>query len=592
MPEGLIIEELHTSAATFAGARAGGMRPSAESCESTRSILSGISLSVEPGEFVALVGGSGCGKTMTAMSVLQLLPPQVHLDSGSIRLGAQELTTADESVLNGVRGGGIGMLYQQPKRMFNPRKSIASHLKEPLRLHSGLRGKAADAKVLELLAEVGFEEPHLGAQAKPHQLSGGMAQRAMTALALAGQPDILLADEPTSALDKMLEVQILQLLDRERRERGLGILYITHNIRTVAEFADKVLVMESGKIAEAGPAPEVLNHPRSSYTKLLLEAARLAPEANRRSIPPLREVLTLDGVTKRFQPNKRGATPALSNVSLSLGQGEILGVLGQSGSGKSTLARSIVGLEKIDSGRILLDVPAAGSTPPHTAVQLVFQEPHDSFDPRMRLRTSLEAPLLQRKDLTGPQRAARIREAIEEVGLDCGLLDRHPGQCSGGQLQRLTIARALLLEPSILICDEATSALDALTQRMVLNLLLRLHRDRGLSLILISHDMDVIRYMSDRVAVLFKGRLVEIAETGEFFSHPKHHHSQALVSAALPVCERWSRTLRPALAASGSAASGSAASASVAIGSAASASAAIGSAASASAASGSVADVV
>lgn len=548
MPEGLVIEDLHAS--TYHGAPA---RCAPASDHGSRPILSDISFRVNPGEFVSLVGGSGCGKTMTAMSVLQLLPPQVRVDSGSIRLGGQELTTANEGVLNRVRGGGIGMLYQQPKRMFNPRKTIASHLKEPLRLHAGLRGKAADAKILELLAEVGFEEPDLGAQAKPHQLSGGMAQRAMTALALAGRPDILLADEPTSALDKMLEVQVLQLLDRERRERGLGILYITHNIRTVAEFADKVVVMECGRIVESGPAQEVLNSPRSSYTKQLLEAASLAPGAKRdqkqeQSTQLPREVLSLKGVTKHFRAKKRETSaPALSGVSLNLRQGEILGILGQSGSGKSTLARAIVGLEKVDSGRVEVDVDHLGSAAPHTAVQLVFQEPHDSFDPRMRLRTSLEAPLLQRKDLTAAQRAARIREAIEEVGLDCGLLDRHPGQCSGGQLQRLTIARALLLEPTVLICDEATSALDALTQRKVLNLLLRLHRDRGLSLILISHDMDVIRYMSDRVAVLLKGRLVEVAETVEFFLNPKHEHSQALVSAALPACGLLSRTIRPAL---------------------------------------------
>ena len=543
MTKGLVIEDLHTGT--------GGTTP----------ILAGVSLSVNPGEFVALVGGSGCGKTMTAMSILRLLPPHVHLQSGSIRLGSRELTTADDGVLNSVRGGGIGMLYQQPKRMFNPRKTIASHLKEPLKRHCGVKGKAAEAKVLELLAEVGFEEPHLGAEAKAHQLSGGMAQRAMTALALAGEPDILLADEPTSALDKMLEVQILQLLDRERRERGLGILYITHNIRTVAQFADKVLVMEDGTIVESGPAQEVLNYPRSPYTKRLLEAASLAPEGNRgsRQGQARREVLNLDRVSKDFRANKRaskrGNRRALSDISLGLGQGEILGILGQSGSGKSTLARSIIGLENIDSGRISLDLQDpdlqgpedrdAGRAAQHSPVQLVFQEPHDSFDPRMRLQTSLEAPLLRRKDLTRDQRSARILQAIEEVGLDPGLLDRLPGQCSGGQLQRLTIARALLLEPSILICDEATSALDALTQRLVLNLLLRLHRDKGLSLVLISHDMDVIRYMSDRVAVLFKGRLVEVAETGEFFTRPQHEHSQALVSAALPVCELLSRTVRP-----------------------------------------------
>jgi peptide/nickel transport system ATP-binding protein len=505
----------------------------AHAAHSGAPLLSGVSLSVDPGQFVALVGSSGSGKTLTAMSSLRLLPPQLQITGGSIRLGGLNLTEATEPQLNAIRGGRLGMLFQQPKRMFNPNRTIGQHLKEPLHLHAGVRGAKARAKALELLDEVGFSDPAAGVRAYPHQLSGGMAQRAMTALALAGQPDILLADEPTSALDKVLERQILQLLDRERRERGLGVLYITHNVASVAAYADRVLVMNAGSIVEDGPASELLTRPRTAYARELLAAARLAPESRRRPPSTEREILVLDGVGKSFGPRRKAGHAALADVSLSLKRGEILGVLGQSGSGKSTLARAIVGLETASTGSITRQLDQEGKQE-DTAVQLVFQEPHSAFDPRMTLRTSLQAPLRTRRALSPEQRNARIEAAMDEVELDGSLLDKRPGQCSGGQLQRATIARALLLEPQVLICDEATSALDAITQRTILNLLLRLQRERDLSMLVISHDMDVVRYMCDRVAVLLQGRVIEVAETGEFFAAPRHPHSQALVSAAIP----------------------------------------------------------
>ncbi|MEJ1115375.1 ABC transporter ATP-binding protein [Paenarthrobacter sp. CCNWLY172] len=496
-----------------------------------RPILSGVSLAVHPGEFVALVGGSGSGKTMTARSVLQLLPQPLRIASGSIHVDSVDVTRASGLELNRIRGGRLGMLFQQPKKMFNPSKTLRAHLREPLRLHSGLRGKAAEEKVLELLAEVGFEDPQWGARAYPHQLSGGMAQRAMTAVALAGQPGILLADEPTSALDKVLERQILQLLDRERSQRGLGILYITHNLASVAAFANRVLVMEAGKIVESGTTEEVLGSPKIPYTQKLLEASNLLPSGTVKQVHPARNVLTLNSVVKNFGRGHRGRSPALDAVSLELKKGEILGVLGQSGSGKSTLARSIVGLEGMSSGSITRALSADRLADP-TAVQLVFQEPHDAFDPRMTLRASLEAPLPRR--LPSSEKTQRLSDAMTEVELEPSLLDRRPGQCSGGQLQRVTIARALLMEPEVLICDEATSALDALTQRTILDLLQRLHRERGLSLMMITHDMDVVRHMCQRVAVLYQGRLVELTDTDKFFADPQHQHSKDLVSAAIP----------------------------------------------------------
>ncbi|MDR7158436.1 ABC transporter ATP-binding protein [Arthrobacter sp. BE255] len=492
-----------------------------------------LSLSVGAGEFVALVGGSGSGKTLTALSCLRLLPPQLGITSGSIRLGSVDVTAAAEQELTAVRGGQVGMLFQQPKRMFNPNRTIGQHLLEPLRIHGGLRGTKARDAAVEMLHEVGFGDPVRGFRAHPHQLSGGMAQRAMTAVALAGRPQLLLADEPTSALDKMLERQVLQLLDRERRERGLGVLYITHNIASVAPFADRVLVMDAGGIVESGPTARVLAAPQQDYTRELLAASQLAPDSRRRPAPAERDVLTLAGVHKTFGRRRRRHT-VLEDVSLELKGGEILGILGQSGSGKSTLARAVVGLEKVTRGTISRYLEETGSVPEATAVQLVFQEPHSSFDPRMTLRASMEAPLLRRRGITAAARARRIADAMAEVELDESMLDRRPGQCSGGQLQRATIARALLLDPRVLICDEATSALDALTQRTVLNLLLRLQRDHRLSLIVISHDMDVVRYMCDRVAVLLDGRVIEVAETQAFFASPAHEHSRALVDAAIP----------------------------------------------------------
>ncbi len=531
MPEGLVIEGLSIGHR----ARLGGRRSAARQ-DADRPILSGVDLAVAPGEFVALVGTSGSGKTMTALSVMGLLPQGIHIESGSILSGGTDLRTASEAELNRVRGGQIGMLYQQPKRMFNPRKTVGNHLAEPLKLHRGLRGRSARKEALELLAEAGFEDPAWCARAYPHQLSGGMAQRAMFALAMAGRPELLLADEPTSALDKVLERQILELIDRQRRSHGLGVLYITHDLATVSAFADRVVVMDAGRVQETGPVRQVLCMPRSTYTQELLRASALPP-ATAPAAAPARPVLGLRNVTKRFPSNRRGARPAVVDVSLELREGEILGILGQSGSGKSTLARMIVGLETPDSGSItrFLGAVANRAETPGTEIQLVFQEPHNVFDPRMKLRTSLEAPLLPRRDCTAEERSARIHRVVREVELDPALLDRYPGQCSGGQLQRLTIARALLLEPAVLICDEATSALDAVTQRTVLDLLLRLHRDRQLSLIMISHDMNVLRYMSHRVAVLFQGAVVEVAPNAEFFSAPRHRHSKELVAAALPV---------------------------------------------------------
>ncbi|MFI2565312.1 ATP-binding cassette domain-containing protein [Paenarthrobacter sp. NPDC018779] len=509
MPEPLVVENLSVSR----------HRPGARD-ETPDPILRSVDLTVAQGEFVAIVGASGSGKTMTARAVMGLLPHQVRVDSGAITLGGTDLVNANETELNKVRGGRIGMLHQQPKRMFNPRMRIGRHVAEPLKLHRGLRRGEAKDTILELLAEVGFDDPATIAAAFPHELSGGMAQRAMMAVALAGQPGLLLADEPTSALDKVLERQILQLIDRQRHNRGLGILYITHDLSTAAAFADRLIVMDRGRIVETGTAKQVLNTPRTDTSRALVAASALVRADGAATAVEHRVVLDLQSVTKRFH---RKASPALDDVSLQLRQGEILGVLGQSGSGKSTMARLLVQLGAPDAGTIK-DTTDGG-------IQLVFQEPHDVFDPRLNLRRSLEAPLLNRRGLPGSGCSAEVEQAVRDVELQPEILDRYPGQCSGGQLQRLTIARALLTKPSVLICDEATSALDTVTQKKILDLLIRLHRDKDMTLMVISHDLNVIRYMSHRVAILHQGRLVEVSSTTDFFARPQHEHSKQLLAA-------------------------------------------------------------
>ncbi|MFC8037986.1 ATP-binding cassette domain-containing protein [Paenarthrobacter sp. NPDC057355] len=522
MRSGLVIEGLNA-----------GLRNAPES----PAILSDVNLRVAPGEFVALVGASGSGKTMTSQSITGLLPGNVAITSGSIRLGGTELSDMGEAGLNRVRGGRIGMLHQQPKRMFNPRMTVERHIREPLRLHRGLRGREAAAEVLRLLTDAGFDQPHKAAKAYPHQLSGGMAQRAMLAVAMAGQPELLLADEPTSALDKVLERQVLELLDLQRKRHGLGILCITHDLATVSAFADRVVLMSGGRIVEEGDTRTVLASPLTHCsTWELLQASALDPRTDTPALPArvvaAPNVVDLERVSKHFPSGFRERTTALKDVTLSLRHGEILGVLGQSGSGKSTLARLLVGLGTPDMGKLTI-APGAG-------IQLVFQEPYDVFDPRMTLRSSLEAPLIRSGD-SNEERTNRIHQVVNEVELEPAILDRRPGECSGGQLQRLTIARALLLEPAVLVCDEATSALDAITQRKILDLLLRLHQSRGLSLIMISHDMNVIRYMSHRVAVFYRGEVVELADVADFFAEPRHEHSKQLVAAVLPLKNTASR---------------------------------------------------
>lgn len=484
------------------------------------SLLSKARGALRAGELVAVVGRSGSGKTLLTKAILGLLPPQLQAD-GQIVLDDQRLDQLSDKAMDAVRGHRISMLFQQPKRVMNPRMTIRAHLLEAMGIHGRTKARQHEDQMLSLLEEVGLSPAADIASKRPDQLSGGMAQRAMLAIALAADPEFILADEPTSSLDSILKSEVLQLLRRKQQERGVGVLFITHDIASIQDIADRVVVVSDGQIVDQCPTAQIFSKDRHKKTRELVEAA----------LPSVREPRTDDSVclleavsaSKNYTRKAKGPA-ALNPTTLSLHSGHVLGVVGRSGSGKSTFARLLAGLEQPTSGQII-DTRANAAA---TRVQIITQEPYSSFDPRLDIRTSMTAAVHR---LPVAEAGERMAQAMAQVGLPKELLERRPGQCSGGQLQRLAIARALLTDPQVLICDESTSALDSVAQRHILDLLLELRDQMGLSLVIISHDMDVIRYVSDDVAVFFEGELVEHSPLNDFLTAPEHQHSQDLVAA-------------------------------------------------------------
>ena len=483
-------------------------------------LLSEARGALRAGELVAVVGRSGSGKTLLTKAIIGLLPQQLRVE-GKILLDGQRLDQLDEKAMDSVRGRRISMLFQQPKRVMNPRLTIRAHLLEALGAHGWGKARQHEDRVLSLLEEVGLSPAKQIAGKRPDQLSGGMAQRAMLAIALAADPEFILADEPTSSLDSILKSEVLQLLRRKQQERGVGVLFVTHDIASIQHIADRVVVVSDGQIVDQCPTALIFSKDRHSKTRELVEA----------SLPPLRTLRATDSAClleavdagKNYTRRAKGPA-ALNPASLRLHGGQVLGVVGRSGSGKSTFARLLAGLEQPTTGRII----HAHHNGEATRVQVIAQEPYSSFDPRLTIRTSMSAAVHR---LPAIQAGERMAQAMVQVGLPEQLLDRRPGQCSGGQLQRLAIARALLTEPQVLICDESTSALDSVAQRHILDLLLDLREQMGLSLVVISHDMDVIRYVSDDVAVFYEGELVEHRPLDDFLADPEHQHSKDLVAA-------------------------------------------------------------
>jgi microcin C transport system ATP-binding protein len=520
-----------------------------------KEVVRGIDFDVAPGEKLALVGESGSGKTVTALSLLGLA--QGARTSGHALFEAgpedgqgaapQDLLALPERALRGIRGRDIAMIFQEPMTALNPLFSVGEQIAEVLQLKQGLSPAQAQAAAVALLADTGIPEPERRALSYPHQLSGGQRQRAMIAMALACQPRLLLADEPTTALDVSLRAQMLDLLTALQRKNGMAVLLITHDLNLVRRFADRIAVMENGLIVEQGTVAEVFANPQHPYTRKLMDSEPVRDVIETppyTSGPPVVQSthlrvsypVPLPGLRGWF---KKGDFVAVKSASFSLTRGQTLGVVGESGSGKSTLALAVLGLHP-SQGQLLLSGKswgndAAANKALRRSVQVVFQDPFSSLSPRMTVEEIVgEGLRVHQPDLTGAQRLARVVHALADVGMDetqfPRLLQRYPHEFSGGQRQRLAIARALMVEPDMLVLDEPTSALDVTVQKQVLQLLQRLQRERGLSYLLITHDVAVIRAMAHEVLVMQGGDIIESGPVNQVLNAPQHPYTQLLVS--------------------------------------------------------------
>ncbi|MEW5822767.1 MAG: dipeptide ABC transporter ATP-binding protein [Pseudomonadota bacterium] len=509
-------------------------------------LLSGVTLSVRAGERVALVGESGSGKSVTALSVLGLLDPdQARYTEGHVLFAGRNLLALGETALRGVRGRDIAMIFQEPMTALNPLQPIWKQIAEALVLHENLDWKAARARAIELLDLTGITEPARRADAFAHSLSGGQRQRVMIAMALACRPRLLIADEPTTALDVTLQAQIMQLLMRLQSEFGMALLLITHDLNLVRHFADRVYVMHEGRVVENGTVSAVFHNPSHPYTQHLMNSrpARLSQQTD---VPPDAEAV-LEGQGLRVDYLKRPAGlfrhaehfRALDGVDFTLRAGETLGVVGESGSGKSTLAAALLRLLPADGvirlcGEEIQALSQRALRPKRRELQMVFQDPFSALSPRLTIEKIVGEGLdVHEPGLSGAERHERIVRALVDVGLSEMVLGRYPHEFSGGQRQRIAIARALVLRPRVLILDEPTSALDVSVQKQVLELLYHLQRSHGLSYLLITHDLSVIRSIAHRVMVLYGGQVVEEGPVDELFNHPKQEYTRRLLGAAL-----------------------------------------------------------
>ena len=516
----------------------------------SKPVVQGVSFTLHAGEKLALVGESGSGKSVTALSLLRLV--EAAAISGQAVLNGRDLLALSERELRGVRGSDVAMIFQEPMTALNPLMRIGAQIAEVLQLKQGLAAKAAWAQAVELLSATGIPEPAQRAQAWPHQLSGGQRQRAMLAMALASRPRLLLADEPTTALDVALRSQMLALLSDLQRQTGMAVLLITHDLHLVRRFADRVAVMQHGQIVEQAATADLFARPEHPYTRQLLDstpqrqivpaqddaAVQIAAEGLRVTYPT-----ALPGIRGWF---KKGEFAAVQAASFVLCRGQTLAVVGESGSGKSTLAQAVLGLLP-SQGQLAIggqpwQQPATRNSPANQAlrrvVQVVFQDPFSALSPRLTVEAIVGEGLRVHAPQLGPEeRRQRVLKALAEVDLHPhafpGLLERYPHEFSGGQRQRLAIARALILQPQVLVLDEPTSALDARIQKQVLALLQQLQRERGLAYLLITHDMEVVRAMAHQVLVMKDGAVVESGSVESVLDAPRHPYTQQLVQAGL-----------------------------------------------------------
>ncbi|MEO0380490.1 MAG: ABC transporter ATP-binding protein [Pseudomonadota bacterium] len=531
-----------------------------------------VSFAIKPGETVCVVGESGSGKSVTSLSLMRLVEfGGGHIVDGRMMLDRKDepldLAQADSDTMRDLRGDEIGMIFQEPMTSLSPVFTIERQLTDGLRVHRGLTGAAARTRALELLQEVRIPEPERRLRQYPHELSGGMRQRVVIAIAMACRPRLLIADEPTTALDVTIQAEILALIDRLKRDSGMAVMFITHDMAVVAQIADRVVVMYRGNVVEEGPVADIFANPKADYTKALLAAVprlgemqgKAAPEtlrgidatAQTRQVPPKAQpapLLEVRNLTTRF-PVKGGVlrrhvanVHAVEDVSFTLNAGETLSLVGESGCGKSSCGRSILRLVEPTSGSVTLDRRDVLATNPRDMrglrrqMQMIFQDPFASLNPYMRLSAQVAEPMRNFGLASGSDLNDRVATLFDRVGLPRSFLRRFPHELSGGQRQRIAIARALSVSPKLIIADEAVSALDVSVQAQVLNLMMELQADLAVSFLFISHDMAVVERVSHHVAVMYLGRIVEIGPRASIFENPQHSYTKALMQA-VPIAD-------------------------------------------------------
>jgi peptide/nickel transport system ATP-binding protein len=530
-----------------------------------------VSFTLKPGEVLGVVGESGAGKSTIGNAIINLLEPPGEITNGKILFQGKNLRDLSDKEMRDIRGKKVGMIFQDPQTSLNPLMTIGAQLIETINKTTNLYGRSAFDKAIELLQSVGIDKPEVRLKSYPHQFSGGMRQRVVIALALAGEPDLIIADEPTTALDVSIQAQILDLIKKLCRERKLGVIIITHDIGVIANIADRVSVMYNGSIVETGEVRQILTKPVHKYTRSLIAAV---PRGNMKverfkSIDYIEGgtqshkrinlekhwlgeklgqnssniAISVNGLNKAFVLRKallarnREYLQAVNNVSLTIKAGESFGLVGESGSGKSTIARLIAGLISIDQGSIKLfseEVASKDKTKnifnARRNLQMIFQDPYSSLNARMRVQDIIAEPMQYYKTVSNSIEMKQIvQDLLDHVGLSTSAMIKYPHEFSGGQRQRISIARALASRPKILICDEPTSALDVSVQAHILNLLKDLQDELGLTMLFISHDLPVIRQMCDRVAVMRNGKICEVSSTDMLFDNPKHEYSKHLL---------------------------------------------------------------
>ena len=527
--------------------------------EGLRRVLDDISFTLNSGETLCIAGESGSGKSVTSLAIMGLLPKaSLQIASGSIALEGRELSLLSNRAMRSVRGGDIAMVFQEPMTSLNPVMSIGAQLTEAIREHQGSDGKSADATALRMLDAVHMTEPAKRLRQFPHELSGGMRQRVMIAMALSCRPKVLIADEPTTALDVTVQAQILTLMDELKQEFGASIILITHDMGVVAQMAGRVVIMQAGRIIEQGDALPIFKAPTERYTRDLLAAVprlgahagtngppRISPQTEAASALDRTPVLTVRGLAVTYgkatgwlSGNKPPAS-AVSDVSFEILPGQTLGLVGESGSGKSTTGKAILGLIPF-SGDVVIDGRNIGGLsqrqmqPVRRSAQMIFQDPYASLDPRMAVGAAIAEPLIIHGLANRGEREDRVAELLRRVGLDPDAASRYPHEFSGGQRQRICIARALTLNPKLIVADESVAALDVSVRARVLDLMLELQETMGLAYLLISHDMAVIERMSHNVAVMRAGRIVEMGSRRSVFENPRDEYTRALM-AAVPI---------------------------------------------------------